>query len=419
MKLSKREKLMILILVGSIIIFSYYKFLYEPQRQRIVELQSHVVELEKNKLQSMELLSDNNSIYTDYKILNSQVAVAEKSFHPSIIQEKIILQLDGIINSTNLNVISLSFTEPEKKEIKEIEGKKEEQSLLDEYSNIYNDLSNEINGGKDVSKESKEDINRENQKIVKVDKMTVNIVFQENDYNEVMNFLTQLELQEKRIVIDNIAIQMEENQLSGIIALDYYSIPKIIKEDEGYNDWYIYGNYGVEDPFTYFEGYDTNRETSSSNNDTTYDNETTEKVDQEVFDFYMGLRSITADLPTVVIGKQNDVYGKSYIYGDNQGIEKVEFKFVKKEGNYYYSYRTQIQSLPHNYEEEMLPFTPRGENIVLSIMSSLRKEKSDASGVYLSLINDTDLKLIIDVDKDDPTKPRINIAKKQGNIVIR
>lgn len=419
MKLSKREKILILILAGVITVFLYNKFIYSPQARKINELQVLVDELEKNKLKSMELLSSDNNIYQNYKILNSQVAIAEKSFYPRIIQEKIILQLDSIIRRSKLNVISLSFTEPEKKEIKENEEKKEEQSLLEEYANIYNSIKNEMHKSENESNDSEENnTEKKEDKTIKVEKMTANLVFQGNNYNELIDFLTQLELQEKRIVVENIDIKMNKELLSGTLALDYYSIPKITKGDEEYNSWNIYGSYGVDNPFTYFEGYNPNSRVYTSNNDNVENNQEASANEGEAFDFYMGLRPITADLPTVVIGKQDDIYGSSYIYGDNSGVERVEFQFIKQDNSYFYKYKTEVQSMPLKYEDEMVAFTPRGENIVMKIISTERKGERDNSGIYLSLINNTDLKLEVNIDSDISTKPRISIEKKYGDIEI-
>ncbi|RKD27895.1 hypothetical protein [Caminicella sporogenes] len=405
MKLSKREKNMLLFLIGIVIVFGYYKFIYTPQHEKIVKLQMQVEEMEKNKLNFEKILSPKNKIYKEYKILNSKILLAERNFYSDEAQEDIIVELDSIIKKSNLKVVSISFTEPKKEEIGSNEKKKEEKSLLEQYSNMYQEIGNKITEKK-IDKENKDD------KTDKVKKITANIVFERNSFSELMDFLTQLEFKTKRTVVKNISINMESNLLRGIITLDYYLIPYVVSKEESILR--MSGDYGVDNPFKYFKGYNVRGKTDDFQ--TFVSNGS--KVARENFDFYMGLRPITADLPTVVIGRSNDNSGNSYIYGDNAGIEKVEFRFMKHNGKYYYKYKTQLQSMPKNYKDDMIPFIPIGKNIVLRIVSSLRKEENDNSGVYLSLINDTDLKLEVNISNDDPEKPRINIATKKGNIVI-
>lgn len=139
---------------------------------------------------------------------------------------------------------------------------------------------------------------------------------------------------------------------------------------------------------------------------------------QMQYDFFMTVKPITSDLPTVIIGRSQDPERKTYIYADNPGFEDAEIQLIKESGKYYYRYKNKTQSSPRNYEGDMISFQPAGSILGLSVVSSVRKGDNDGSGVNLSIINKTDLKLNVKIDYDDVKKPRVNIVNKVGDIYI-
>lgn len=140
--MSKREKVLIIILALLIIVYGYYEYIYKNQISKINELKTQKVTLE-NKLNFLNnMIADLDKNESDFKILNSKIQDTSKILYPYISQEKIITELDKII--TNSNIIgAFNFSEvlvqPIKNNNKE-EDKKTKESFLqptvDEYNNI-------------------------------------------------------------------------------------------------------------------------------------------------------------------------------------------------------------------------------------------------------------------------------------------
>jgi hypothetical protein len=57
--------------------------------------------------------------------------------------------------------------------------------------------------------------------------------------------------------------------------------------------------------------------------------------------------------------------------------------------------------------------------IDLKVISSRRYNDADVSGVNATIINDTDLPMIVRLEYEDVNRPRFNIVEQRGNITIR
>jgi type IV pilus assembly protein PilO len=411
-KLTKREKIMLTILGLLIIIGGYYKFILSSQLEKVNQLEEEVAkkraEVERIKIE----ISPNSHVHKDFKIINAKVKESTKHLFPVINQEKIIVILDDLLEKANLQVPSISFSEID---INEVDVKKPQEkdkdflikNLVEEYkSNIKEKKLKANNEENEDLQEDKE----ENQ----IEKMTVTINYK-GKYKNIIDFITKLEEYDKKIIVNNISISAksgenndeelvidEKNEVKGSISLDFYSLPKIHEQDEEYFKWDFDNGYGKDDPFVPYAGY-----TEYSNNKKIINN-----------DFIMTVKPISSDLPTVIIGRAMDKMGKSYVYADNSGFENVEFQLIQVDKKYYYKYKTQGESYPKDYENDMIEFYPRGTNVNLNIISNKRNGEKDNSGINLSLVNKTNLKLNVKIDYEDNENPRVKIVNKLGNVKV-
>ena len=406
MKLTKREKILVAILIVVVFIGLIYKFVVSPQLKEMSNLKKSVYEY-KSRVDKVKMeVSQSSPLKKEYKIMNVKTKVISQNLFPSITQEKIIYIINDLLVKANLNGASIAFSDVN---IKSVELKKELEKnndyllkeLKDKYKNNY------------IKKaQSKEVIADEKDSSDKTEKMTITINFQ-GKYIDLINFIKLIENYDKKIILSDLKIindslnneNINNNTISGSIVLDFYAIPKLYDNDEDYLKLEYNGGYGKDDPFAALSGY---------NNSTTNNIVSVNTVN----DFEMIVHPLSSDLPTIQIGRSKDKTGKTNIYADNPDFDNVELQITQVDKKYYYKYKTSQESYPQNYEGDMMEFTPNGLNVNLYISSAKRNSSEDNSGVNLTLFNKSNLKLNIKVNYDDEKKPRVKIIKKTGNVFV-
>ena len=180
-----------------------------------------------------------------------------------------------------------------------------------------------------------------------------------------------------------------------------YSVPKIDDEISQYLKWNLNNTYGKSKPFNVGSAAGTGI-----------------KSNIDVSDFMVSVKSTTSELPTIMIGKANDMLRITYAYGDGNNEQSAEMILTKKDDKYYYKYKTTNDKVPANYDDLGNEFLPNGENIVLKVSSESRVTSDDKSGLKLKIINDTDKLVKVDVSGDDVKNPRVSIDGDSKNISV-
>lgn len=138
------------------------------------------------------------------------------------------------------------------------------------------------------------------------------------------------------------------------------------------------------------------------------------ELPSESSDIVLNLASIFADRSTVILYKDGDTDGTTYLYADNNAHEPVEIVFDETGGVYTYKYKTTSSSYPSAYGNGIV-FTP-GNFIDITVNSAPRVDDTDKSGVDISVINNTNLPVEIDVNNEDFNTPRFNVVSTQGTV---
>lgn len=406
MKLTKREKILLLILGVCLVLFLYFNYLIKPQFAKIDKMKSTLEDYNLKAQTVKSQTSSDNKIFKDYKKLNGEIAAMTKRLFPSIIQEKIITMLEDTINTSKVEVGSLSFTEPQLNNVGEDQKEQEQQS-----SSLYDLAEQFMKTGKltaapDTAGTEADKAKEQNDKY-KVVKMTATLACT-GSYLDITNFIQGIELWSRKVIVKNVSIaQNDTDKLRATISLDFYAIPKLHDQDADYLDWTITGQYGKENPFDPFEGYVANKQPLDSY-----------KLISIKNDFFITVNPLSADVPTVMIGKQGSNSAGSYATADNAGVENVEIQLTEKDGKYYFRYKTQGESYPSDYKQ-LAEFNPYGDSINIGIISAPRNSAGDRSGISLTVLNTTKLRANVFVSFDDKSSPRVNIAKTTGDVYVK
>lgn len=421
MNISKREKYLIGILLTVLICFVYYQFIYTKQVGKLATKRAEKNQVEQRYNDVMDNISKLDSKEENLKILKSTVLDKSKSLYPTIMQEKIIIELDKLLNDSGLKG-NIAFSPVEVASVEKMvspEIQKAESSLkaiADEYSgdatkdetsniesnNENNNTSTEGNEGQ-VPQDSQEVSPEQNGATSEQLKVAINF---SGIYESLKKFISSVQNYERKIVITNITISSKsQEELTGVMNLEFHAVPKLSDEDMEYLIWTLNNVYGKEILFSSGAASGAYASTIEEQNNK-----------EDINDFVMMLRSSLSELPTVTIGRAKDESRESYIYSDNDKVEEVEISFDEANGKTYYKYKTAGSYYPKDNSSEGKEFTSKSDDIVLEIISEKRGGSSDNSGIKLKVVNNTSKNIEIIIKDDDTTNPRVSVTS-EGNTV--
>ena len=406
MKISKKEKTMLLALATVGLGIVYYQFIYKVQIEKVQQLAVRKEQLQEEYdgvLQTIRTLEERKG---KIKIYNSNIKEKSKIYYPQIIQEKVILEVDKLITDSGLKG-NVSFTPVTVGQVEVVnvaetsKGNSSLQAIVDEYNLQFKDEQSESTTTNQNTTES-----TSNAPVVSsgttIEQLKVNMNFTA-PYQSVKKFLDLVDSGERKLAVSNISLSASNgNDVSGTLTLEFYGIPKLFDYDKEYLEWTLNNTYGKDTPFS-----------SGNATGTTIESFVEQK---EQYDFIMSLKSSNSDLPTVMLGKANDKDNLSYVYADNKGTEVVEIVLTQVNNVYYYKYKTSFGTYPLVYAGNGEIFTPVKDDITLEIMVQGRVDTSDLAGAQLIIINDTDKVVNVNINGDDANKPRVTV-ESQGNSV--
>lgn len=405
MNISKREKYLIGILLAVLICFVYYQFIYVNQVEKLNNKRAEKNQVEQRYNEVMAAIANLDSKEESLKILKATVLDKSKRLYPTIMQEKIIIELDKLLTDSGLKG-NIAFSPIEVAAVEKImspEVQKTESSLkalVDEYNGS---TSNEATSNGD-KQQSHSDVS-ENGATSEQLKVAINF---SGKYEVLKSFIASVQNYERKVVITNISISSKsQEELTGVMNLEFHAVPKLSDEDMEYLIWTLNNVYGKEVLFS--------NGAASGAYASTIEEQSNEK---DVNDFVMMIRSSTSELPTVTIGKAKDDSRESYIYSDNDKIEEVEIAFDEVGGKIYYKYRTSSSYYPKDNSSQGKEFTSKSKDIVFEILSEKRSGTSDNSGIKLKIINNTDKNVEIIVKDDDTSNPRVTVTSEGHTVNV-
>jgi len=405
MKVSKREKFLLGVLVLIIICTAYYKLVYERQYAKLQEIKQEESELNKKY---NEMLSNINTITknkSDIKILKDSIGSKSMLLYPKIYQDRIIIELNKLLNNAGIKG-SLTFSEvtvsPIEAYFSEVADPKEQPSLeqvVEDSSKekTKEDVEEKLEETKDLGEEQATKSDEGESTGNKVEQMKVSVSFN-GSYKNVAKFVKLISEYERILAMPNINITASGNdEVSGTLDLEFYSVPKINPyEDSKYLKWTFDEEYGKENPFLEGSQSSMASRTSEGNN----------------YALIMALKGVNSDLPSLTLGKENDLTRESYIYNDENKKVDVEIEVNKEGGKYYIKYKTENSSYPSDYSKNGIELrNVDEENINIAIYSSKRIGIDDKVGANIKVINNAnDKKVSLTIIDDDKTSPRVQIA---------
>lgn len=404
MKMSQREKNLLIIVSCVLAAVLYFQFIFTPKQVEIAQLENELFDVQTRYDQVMQNINSLQSRKEKIKKITASISESTSVLYPTLIQEKIILALDDLINETGV-IATIGFSQISAQAVEPFTGGTYEspQSSLSSLANQYSSLTN----AETMMEESvKNDSLITSNSTVEV--MSIGLSFT-GTYEVVKAFIDAIQSWEYNLVLSNLSLTpLNENEVSGSTTLEFYAVPKLSDQDQEYLEWRLENTYGKELPFS-------NGAASGAYSSTM---EQLLASGVKVYDFMMLVRSSASDLPAVTIGKALDETRESYLFTDKNEVEPVTITFKQDGEKYYYRYETSEGAYPSN-EELGIEFTPVNETIEMQIMSESRVEATDQVGVKLKVINETDLVVNIDIKDDDIAAPRISVNSEGFTVNVK
>ena len=241
MKLTDREKILLVLLGGLIFVGLYMNFILLPQLESIKALESRSAVLDR-QIEEIELYADpQGKAQQDFKALNDTIATMTARFFPTLKQETLILILNDMIVNSGINGNTLAFT-PISVGPVEVKGARPSLEAM-----TLRDLADKYHGTRDNTGASSNNTNAN--KDTNLEKMEVNIQYQ-GSYSNVIQLLNEIETYPRKIHVSRISLAADQSrgEITGSISLHFYGLPKLHDQD-GDLAWQRYDIYGRNNPF--------------------------------------------------------------------------------------------------------------------------------------------------------------------------
>lgn len=398
MQLTKKDSILITVLVITIMVIGLGKYLLIPKYNELKQKQSNLSDL-RQVYQVRQADYDQKSVYEEKeKTLNEQYGKLVQNLPPYIAQEDIILTIGELAKSNNINIETVKFDNVNTIEVKNfLQGKAEET----DNKNTQNSESTKANGAKENT----------NISVPSVLSKVISIEFC-GDIQSIYKFLDSIEKNSKKVFVKDITISKgkEKNDpLKGNIKIQYIA----------YKDSSSKGDFKIDVPKQ--DGKDNPFDENSKGS--SFTEEETEELKKKMSDyginldnsslkFFMKIDSEDVNSPKVVVGQGENE--DSQIQYDESKQVKAQITVSKEKDSLVYEY-----SLGKDSKKGNIAYPTSGEVISLLVNSQPRESKKDDILISMKVINNTEIPFEITVKNDDKENPKVKLESKTGTVNLK
>lgn len=383
MKLSERDRKLLLILVIVIIVCAPYFFVIQPLMDKVDSLGKEISDLNAQVKYREELAL----MEEEYGKAAEQMAAMEtellSKFPSDLPQEASILFIHNTEQVIPISLYQVAFGDDV---AAQVTSTAEEQAIEDV----------EAETGDTTQTEVIEDNTQTTSLGLGLTGIQTQTRFAyDAGYEEFKDFLKYIADYHDRMVITELEASYsgEMNLVSGNLTLSQYAL-----KGEGRNTVQFLEPNMIQGTTNVFKQ-------ASGNFDTT-----------EVAaspDFFILLNQPGADVDAIIVGQSNDVTESTYLSSTKNAKQEVNIYFEGETGKYNAYYEIGKTK----YDDAGVDFDKDG-NIELQIISSSRLDDSDKVEISLNIYNTSDAIVKVTTLNDDAEKPRVTIKGTEGDIII-
>ena len=416
MKLSNREKNMILIFGLALIGVAIYFFVVEPihQANNAAKEEYQIVDAQYRMVKTQ--VKDDSEIDTIIGDYRDRLSYLESKLPAQVYLEKIIDDIFSHFISYDITLEAVTFNLLESKvdEVNEItDGELAVENLrpvmsVEEILNSYEageDMVDSVVVGEEVIL-----VNYEN-----IGYMNVSLSFSGN-YEIFKDSLEGLSLMDMTVFPTNMSLSkapFEEDEVNPDNNQVYVALSVAIPfyyDNEPLED--IFFDYEFE-PGSDFEEHGPFEYTSISNIEAGSGGINT-KISDVNGDFILNIRNSASDLAaqSMAFGSETD----SVLELDSNQNERYTLDIVESNGVVSFKYKNAASSYPASSGYKSINVS--GDNIIVKVNSSGRFNNDDDSALTMVLNNQSTKKVLIYVFNDDVANPRFNVIVNNGSFDI-
>ena len=383
MKLSERDRKLLLILVIVIIVCAPYFFVIQPLMDKVDSLGKEISDLNAQVKYREELAL----MEEEYGKAAEQMAAMEtellSKFPSDLPQEASILFIHNTEQVIPISLYQVAFGDDV---AAQVTSTAEEQAIEDV----------EAETGDTTQTEVIEDNTQTTSLGLGLTGIQTQTRFAyDAGYEEFKDFLKYIADYHDRMVITELEASYsgEMNLVSGNLTLSQYAL----KGEERNTVQFLEPNMiqGTTNVFKQASGnFDTTEVAASP-------------------DFFILLNQPGADVDAIIVGQSNDVTESTYLSSTKNAKQEVNIYFEGENGKYNAYYEIGKTK----YDDAGVDFDKDG-NIELQIISSSRLDDSDKVEISLNIYNTSDAIVKVTTLNDDAEKPRVTIKGTEGDIII-
>lgn len=137
-----------------------------------------------------------------------------------------------------------------------------------------------------------------------------------------------------------------------------------------------------------------------------------EAVDELGTDYFIKVDAVTDNTNGKTIGRADDTTEATYITSSSNKKEDVTFSISGSGGSYSVSYKVG--------KSEYTDFISKASDgkLYIRIISSSRAGDDDESSVSVHVLNESDIPVVVNIEGDDNTRPRVSVMEKTGSVTV-
>jgi len=264
--MSKKEKNLLLILFFTLLFWLTYQFLFIPQQSKLAALYAEKENYEMQLKILEQAISKDDKLKLEEESLKNNINEKSKKFYYNIDQPGLMQLLNTIIETSDLNITSMNFSQPSSLDFKGLE---------------------EINA------------------------IGISLPFRGN-YNALLSFLKAIENSSKKLLVEHLSISRdgEDNMINGQILLSAFSYGSGKATDSDYYYINAFTGYNSSNPFQVFDGFE---ETEVTEDNEIYIDEVKRDIVYDLESDEIYFMGTSNDVTGEVVRFKNGKFGNSSI----------------------------------------------------------------------------------------------------------
>ncbi len=383
MKLSERDKKLLLVLIIVVIVCVPYFFVIQPMLDKVNSLSQEISQLDAEVKYREELALQEGA----YGEASEKLAMAETEllsrFPSDLPQEASILFIHNTEQIIPISLYQVAFGDDVAAQVTSAA----EEQAIQEVEEATGDTT-------------QTEVIEDNTQTTSVGLGLTGLQAQtrftyDAGYEEFKSFLKYITEYHDRMVITELEASYsgEMELVSGNITLNQYAL-----KGEERNAVQFLEPEMIQGTTNVFKQ-------ASGNFDTT--------VQEATPDFFILLNQPEADVDAVIVGQSNDVTESTYLSSSKNDKQQVDIYFAGETGKYNAYYEIGKTK----FDEAGVDFDKNG-NIELQIISSPRLDDTDKVEISLNIYNDSDAIVKVTTINDDEEKPRVTVKGTEGDVIL-